>query len=131
MSTDIRKTHEKQKIMKNSIYYLMIISGAFLMSCARGNEYCECLDENLKHLKAHRLKGYEGEMQESSVKCKELMKIEMERLDSGSLSKRKERVIEGFTEEECPRALINGKTYLLFNSNDYLVRLSVCDGAGE
>src|SRR3989344_3247267 len=53
-------------------------------------------------------------------KFKELMKIEMERLDSGSLSKRKERVIEGFTEEECPRALINGKTYLLFNSNDYL-----------
>lgn len=45
---------------------------------------------------------------------------ELARLDSGGGSKRKERIIESFSADSPPKAMINGKTYDIFNSNDYL-----------
>ncbi len=53
-------------------------------------------------------------------KFKEILGKEVKRVDNLAISKRHERVIEGFTEEECPRAIISNKKYILFNSNDYL-----------
>ena len=51
---------------------------------------------------------------------KKMIGDELMRLDALGTSKRHERVIEGFTKEACPRAIINGKHFMLFNSNDYL-----------
>ncbi len=51
---------------------------------------------------------------------KKIINLELERIDSAKITKRNEKVIEGFTEHECPRALINGKEIMIFNSNDYL-----------
>ncbi len=48
----------------------------------------------------------------------ELLKKEINRIDAAQTDKRHEKVIEGFTAEK--RALIKGKEYLIFNSNDYL-----------
>lgn len=45
---------------------------------------------------------------------------ELNRIDNSKSSKRNEKIIEGFTKEDCPKALIAGKKYILFNSNDYL-----------
>lgn len=45
---------------------------------------------------------------------------EIERIDNSATGKRQEKVIEGFTSDSSPRALINSKEYLIFNSNDYL-----------
>jgi len=45
---------------------------------------------------------------------------ELERLDSTGGSKRMERVIEAFTSDTPPRAIIDGTPYDIFNSNDYL-----------
>lgn len=45
---------------------------------------------------------------------------ELERLDSGGGSKRKERIIESFSTDLPPKAMIGGRTYDIFNSNDYL-----------
>ena len=45
---------------------------------------------------------------------------ELKRLDDLSSSKRNEKIIEGFTNENPPRAIINKKKYYIFNSNDYL-----------
>ncbi|HAU99429.1 MAG: Glycine C-acetyltransferase [Microgenomates group bacterium GW2011_GWF2_45_18] len=57
---------------------------------------------------------------------------EIERIDSSKSSKRFERVIESFTSENPPRAMIQGKPYLIFNSNDYLgLRLHPALRAGE
>ena len=50
----------------------------------------------------------------------ELLERELVRLHDIGVSKRPERVIKGFTSDRCPRALIDGKPVLLFNSNDYL-----------
>lgn len=45
---------------------------------------------------------------------------ELERLDQNKVSKRQETVIDGFSTDPNPRALIDGKEYQVFNSNDYL-----------
>jgi glycine C-acetyltransferase len=45
---------------------------------------------------------------------------EVDRLDQAQVSKRHEVVIEGFSEDPSPRALINGRKFRIFNSNDYL-----------
>jgi 7-keto-8-aminopelargonate synthetase and related enzymes len=49
-----------------------------------------------------------------------LLSYELERIDSLDLSKRQEKVIEGFTQQDPPKAIIEGKNYYIFNSNDYL-----------
>jgi glycine C-acetyltransferase len=48
------------------------------------------------------------------------LQSEIDRIDEAHTTKRKETIIEGFKLEPSPRALINGKSYLVFNSNDYL-----------
>ncbi len=52
----------------------------------------------------------------------DVLKKELERIDSAKTSKRFENVIEGFTTLEgyAPRAVIKGNPYAIFNSNDYL-----------
>ena len=49
-----------------------------------------------------------------------LLKKELERIDGVKTSKRHERIIEGFTKDPSPKAIINGKQVSIFNSNDYL-----------
>jgi len=49
---------------------------------------------------------------------KKILTEEVARIDTVHTSKRSERVMEGFTKEHC--AIIGGKEYTLFNSNDYL-----------
>ncbi len=49
-----------------------------------------------------------------------LLKKEVARIDGANTSKRNEKIIEGFTKESSPKALINGKKVRIFNSNDYL-----------
>lgn len=39
-----------------------------------------------------------------------LLSYELERIDSFGLSKRQEKVIEGFTRKDPPKAIIEGKT---------------------
>lgn len=50
----------------------------------------------------------------------QLLKKEVEDLQKLGISKGKETVIDGFTNEIPPRAIIKRKKYYLFNSNDYL-----------
>lgn len=52
----------------------------------------------------------------------QVLQQEIDRIDAASVSKRTERVIEGFVHDgqNSPRALIAGKEYRIFNSNDYL-----------
>ncbi len=52
----------------------------------------------------------------------EVLKNELKRVDDASVTKRNERVIETFEfpSGRAPRAIINGKQYVLFNANDYL-----------
>jgi len=50
----------------------------------------------------------------------DLLSQETERIDNLSLSKRREKIISGFTDEDPPRAVIDGRKYYVFNSNDYL-----------
>lgn len=45
---------------------------------------------------------------------------EIARIDEAKTTKRKERVIERFTDTSSKKAIINNKEYYLFNSNDYL-----------
>ena len=45
---------------------------------------------------------------------------EVARIDAASVTKRKEHLIESFTKEAFPKAMIAGKPYRIFNSNDYL-----------
>ncbi len=47
-----------------------------------------------------------------------LINKEIKRIDETKTEKRHEKIIEGFDENK--RAIINGKKYLIFNSNDYL-----------
>lgn len=51
---------------------------------------------------------------------KQVLEQELERIDNAHTSKRRERVISGFTKEASPKAIIAGKEYRIFNSNDYL-----------
>lgn len=48
------------------------------------------------------------------------LQAEIKRIDDAHTSKRQETIIEGFTLKPSPRALIGGKPFLVFNSNDYL-----------
>lgn len=48
------------------------------------------------------------------------LQSELDRLDASGGSKRTERVIESFTADAPPKAVIAGKAYDIFNSNDYL-----------
>lgn len=48
------------------------------------------------------------------------LQAEIDRIDAAKVSKRHERIIEGFTEGRNPKALVGGKEYAIFNSNDYL-----------
>lgn len=45
---------------------------------------------------------------------------EVARIDEAHVTKRNERLIEKFTKESSPKAIIGGKQYRVFNSNDYL-----------
>ncbi len=45
---------------------------------------------------------------------------EVARIDQAAVTKRVEHLIEAFTDEPSPRAIIDGKTISIFNSNDYL-----------
>lgn len=49
-----------------------------------------------------------------------LLKKEVERIDGTKTSKRQEKIIDGFTNDPAPQAIIGGKPYRIFNSNDYL-----------
>lgn len=51
---------------------------------------------------------------------KNILRKELERIDSLKVAKRNEKTIKGFTQDLCPRAIIKDKNYILFNSNDYL-----------
>jgi glycine C-acetyltransferase len=49
-----------------------------------------------------------------------LLQSEITRIDTAKTAKRFEKVITGYTKEKNPRAIINGRRYSVFNSNDYL-----------
>ncbi len=52
----------------------------------------------------------------------DILKKEVADIDASHSAKRQEKIIEKyvFPEGKSPRAMINGKEYILFNSNDYL-----------
>lgn len=56
----------------------------------------------------------------STQKFYQTLQAEVERIDAAQTAKRKENVIESFTKDMSPRAVINGAEYRVFNSNDYL-----------
>ncbi len=56
----------------------------------------------------------------SKTQFLELLQQEVARIDEVKTTKRHERIIEGFTDEPSPKAIINGKPVQVFNSNDYL-----------
>lgn len=45
---------------------------------------------------------------------------EINRIDIGHTSKRNEKIIEGYTSDKSPKAIVNHKPHIVFNSNDYL-----------
>lgn len=45
---------------------------------------------------------------------------EIDRIDKAKTSKRFEKIIDGFTNERSPKAIIGKKKFQVFNSNDYL-----------
>lgn len=49
-----------------------------------------------------------------------VLKNEVARIDAASVTKRQENLIDDFTKERSPKAIIRGKEYRIFNSNDYL-----------
>ena len=50
----------------------------------------------------------------------ESLSKEVERIDGVGVTKRAEKLIERFTDDKSPKAVIGGKEYRVFNSNDYL-----------
>lgn len=48
------------------------------------------------------------------------LQAEVARIDAAHTTKRRETLIEGFRLKPSPQAIIGGKQYLVFNSNDYL-----------
>lgn len=48
------------------------------------------------------------------------LKKEVARVDAAQVTKRQENIIDEFTQEESPKAVIDGQQYRVFNSNDYL-----------
>ena len=67
--------------------------------------------EGINNLKQHNMlnKNYINTLQK-----------ELDRIDGASINKRNELVIEGYTSELSPKAIIDHKPHLIFNSNDYL-----------
>ena len=49
-----------------------------------------------------------------------ILQSEIARIDQAGTTKRNENIIEGFTKEASPKAIIKGTNYRVFNSNDYL-----------
>ncbi|MCR4276584.1 MAG: aminotransferase class I/II-fold pyridoxal phosphate-dependent enzyme [Candidatus Roizmanbacteria bacterium] len=49
-----------------------------------------------------------------------VLKQEINRIDKVKTSKRFEKIIDGFTKESSPKAIIGKEKYQVFNSNDYL-----------
>ncbi|VVA44018.1 8-amino-7-oxononanoate synthase [Candidatus Roizmanbacteria bacterium] len=49
-----------------------------------------------------------------------VLKNEVNRIDKAKTSKRFEKIIDGFSNEKSPKAIINKKKFQVFNSNDYL-----------
>lgn len=49
-----------------------------------------------------------------------VLKQEVNRIDKVKTSKRFEKIIDGFTRESSPKAIIGKEKYQVFNSNDYL-----------
>ncbi len=49
-----------------------------------------------------------------------MLQAEIDRIDEAGITKRRERVIEGFSKDAFPKATISGREYGIFNSNDYL-----------
>src|SRR3989339_996801 len=45
---------------------------------------------------------------------------EIDRIDKAKTSKRFEKIIDGFTKEKSPKAIIDKEKFQVFNSNDYL-----------
>jgi len=56
----------------------------------------------------------------STINFLNLISKELGRIDNLNLSKRQEKIIEGFTNNNPPKAIIKGKSCYVFNSNDYL-----------
>lgn len=50
----------------------------------------------------------------------QILTKEIDRIEEAQVAKRHEVVIQDFTDESFPKALIDGKKYAIFNSNDYL-----------
>lgn len=48
------------------------------------------------------------------------LQAEIDRIDEAKTAKRFEKIISGFSSDPNPRAVIDGKAYTVFNSNDYL-----------
>lgn len=49
-----------------------------------------------------------------------ILQKELDRIEAANTTKREEKIIEGFTKDPSPRAIIDKKEYLVCNSNDYL-----------
>lgn len=56
----------------------------------------------------------------SRQKFYQTLQAEVARIDAASISKRHEHLIEGFTSDPSPKAIIEGREISIFNSNDYL-----------
>jgi len=56
----------------------------------------------------------------SKINFFNLLQKEVDRIDNAKTAKRNEKIIEGFTRDLSPRAIIGNKAYRIFNSNDYL-----------
>lgn len=50
----------------------------------------------------------------------QILSEENNRLEKAKVAKRNEIIIDGFTDESFPKAIIDDKKYSIFNSNDYL-----------
>jgi glycine C-acetyltransferase len=50
----------------------------------------------------------------------DLLKSEIKRIDDSHTAKRGEMIIDGYTSDANPKAIIGSKKYTVFNSNDYL-----------
>ena len=50
----------------------------------------------------------------------EVLRAEIDRIDQAGTAKRHEWLIDKFTADPAPQAIINGRPYRVFNSNDYL-----------
>jgi glycine C-acetyltransferase len=56
----------------------------------------------------------------STQKFYQTLQAEVQRIDQAAISKRHEHLIEGFTSDASPKAIIDGREISIFNSNDYL-----------